>query len=60
MGDRIYGRYVRAHLPGGRTVPICLELANGGELGSTLEEGSKPGAPVASKVSGTAAVKRWR
>ena len=59
-GDRIYGRYVRAHLPGGRTVPICLELANVGELGSTLEEGSKPGAPVASKVSGTVAVERWR
>ncbi|ADO69780.1 serine/threonine protein kinase [Stigmatella aurantiaca] len=59
-GDRIYGRYVRAHLPGGRTVPICLELANQGELGSTLEEGSKPGAPVASKVSGTVAVERWR
>jgi serine/threonine-protein kinase len=59
-GDRIYGRYVRAHLPGGRTVPICLELANSGELGSPLEEGSKPGAPVAVKVSGTVAVKRWR
>jgi serine/threonine kinase PknH len=60
-GDRIYGRYLRAHLPGGRTVPICLELANPGEgLGSTLEEGSKPGAPVASKVSGTVAVQRWR
>ncbi|WP_225410284.1 serine/threonine protein kinase [Stigmatella hybrida] len=60
-GDRIYGRYVRAHLPGGRTVPICLELANPVEgLGSALEEGSKPGAPVASKVSGTVAVKRWR
>ena len=59
-GDRIYGRYVRAHLPGGRTVPICLELANSGELGTPLEEGSKPGAPVAVKVSGTAAVKRWR
>ncbi|WP_375758681.1 serine/threonine protein kinase [Corallococcus exercitus] len=59
-GDRIYGRYVRAHLPGGRTAPICLELANSGELGTPLEEGSKPGAPVAVKVSGTAAVKRWR
>jgi len=55
-----YRRYVRAHLPGGRTVPICLELANQRELGSTLEEGSKPGAPVASKVSGTVAVERWR
>src|SRR5207253_296257 len=24
-GDRIYGRYRRAHLPDGRTVPICVE-----------------------------------
>jgi len=59
-GDRIYGRYVRAHLPGGRTVPICLELANAGDLGSDLEKDSKPGAPVASKVSSTRAVERWR
>jgi serine/threonine-protein kinase len=59
-GDRIYGRYVRAHLPGGRTVPICLEQAKSGDLGSDKEEGSKPGAPVASKVSSTRAVERWR
>ena len=59
-GDRIYGRYVRAHLPGGRTVPICLELENTNDLGSDLEKGSKPGAPVASKVSSTRAVERWR
>jgi serine/threonine-protein kinase len=59
-GDRIYGRYVRAHLPGGRTVPICLELENEGDLGSPKREGSKPGAPVATKVSGTHAAERWR
>ncbi|KFE69234.1 serine/threonine protein kinase [Hyalangium minutum] len=59
-GDRIYGRYVRAHLPGGRTVPICLELENANDLGSEKREGSKPGAPVASKVSETQAVERWR
>ncbi|MFL5344106.1 MAG: serine/threonine protein kinase [Hyalangium sp.] len=60
-GDRIYGRYLRAHLPGGRTVPICLELENGGALGSPKREGSKPGAPVASKVSSTRIVdKQWR
>jgi serine/threonine protein kinase len=59
-GDRIYGRYVRAHLPGGRTVPICVELENGGQLGSPLSEGSKPGAPVASKVSNTHAAEQWR
>jgi hypothetical protein len=59
-GDRIYGRYVRAHLPGGRTVPICLELENADGLGSEKRKGSKPGAPVASKVSETRAVKQWR
>jgi serine/threonine-protein kinase len=59
-GDRIYGRYVRAHLPGGRTVPICLELANAGDLGSAKREGSKPGHTVGDKVSSTRAVERWR
>jgi len=60
-GDRIYGRYVRAHLPGGRTVPICLELDDGGgELGWPKEAGSKPGHVIASKVAGTRAMERWR
>jgi serine/threonine-protein kinase len=61
-GDKIYGRYVRAHLPGGRTVPICVELTDGSQdrLGSDLREGSKPGAPVASKVSSTWAAEQWR
>jgi serine/threonine protein kinase len=60
-GDRIYGRYLRAHLPGGRTVPICLELTDGSDrLGNDKREGSKPDAPVGSKVSSTRAVERWR
>jgi serine/threonine-protein kinase len=59
-GDRVYGRYLRAHLPGGRTVPICLELADAGDLGLPKREGSKPGAPVTSKVSDTRAAKQWR
>jgi serine/threonine kinase PknH len=59
-GDRIYGRYVRAHLPGGRTVPICLELTKGGDLGTAKREGSKPGAPVGPKVAQTFAADRWR
>jgi serine/threonine-protein kinase len=60
-GDRIYGRYVRAHLPGGRTVPICVELTEArGNLGNEKEEGSKPGAPVGHKVSVSWAVSRWR
>jgi serine/threonine-protein kinase len=60
-GERIYGRYFRAHLPGGRTVPICIELTDGGrELGIENEKGSKPGAPLADKVQATWAVSRWR
>ncbi|WP_224249097.1 serine/threonine protein kinase [Hyalangium gracile] len=59
-GDRIYGRYLRAHLSGGRTVPICVELTDGGDLGMDKREGSKPGAPVGSKVSSSHAVERWR
>jgi serine/threonine-protein kinase len=60
-GDRIYGRYVRAHLPGGRTVPICLELVEDSRnLGMPKQEGSKPGAPVGDKFSQTRAVDRWR
>ena len=59
-GDRIYGRYVRAHLPGGRTVPICLELVNAGDLGQPKREGSKPGHTLGDKVSNTHAAKQWR
>jgi len=60
-GDRIYGRYVRAHLPGGGTVPICLELTDGGGvLGNAKSEGSKPGHTVGDKASPTMAVRQWR
>ncbi|WP_224373198.1 serine/threonine protein kinase [Hyalangium versicolor] len=59
-GDRIYGRYRRAHLPGGRTVPICVELISGGNLGLDKQEGSKPGAAVGSKEVNGLAVERWR
>ena len=59
--DRIYGRYVRAHLPGGRVVPICVELGNDSdEPGIETEEGSKPGHVVATKVDNGLAVERWR
>jgi serine/threonine-protein kinase len=57
-GDRIYGRYRRAHLPGGRTVPICVELGNG-PVGMAKREGSKPGAAVGSKEANGLAVERW-
>jgi serine/threonine-protein kinase len=57
-GDRIYGRYRRAHLPGGRTVPICVELGNI-DVGLYLEEGSKPGHTVGPKEANGLAVERW-
>jgi serine/threonine protein kinase len=60
-GDRIYGRYVRAHLPGGRIVPICLEVVEDSfTVGMPKEEGSKPGALVAAKFSNSWVPKVWR
>jgi serine/threonine protein kinase len=60
-GDRIYGRYVRAHLPGGRVVPICIELGNDNDKpGIDKEEGSKPGHTVGPRAGSGLAVKRWR
>jgi hypothetical protein len=63
-GDRIYGRYVRARLPGGRVVPVCIELTEGGgrfaDFGLPKEEGSRPGHTVGPMVSGATVVDRWR
>ena len=58
-GDRIYGRYHRAHLPDGRTVPICLELHEGRHLGMIKSEWSKPGHTVGPKAGNGITVKRW-
>ncbi|WP_093518413.1 serine/threonine protein kinase [Stigmatella erecta] len=55
-GDKIVGRYFRARLPNGRTVPICVELRHGGMF---KEEGSKPGKAVGSKETDAVAVTRW-
>jgi serine/threonine-protein kinase len=59
-GDRIYGRYRRAHLPGGRTVPICVELGGVNYLGMDKRDGSKPDTAVGSKEANGLAVERWR
>jgi serine/threonine protein kinase len=60
-GDRIYGRYVRAHLAGGRVVPICVEIGNDfDQPGIEKEGGSKPGHTVGDKVANGLAVERWR
>ncbi|HYO64687.1 MAG TPA: serine/threonine-protein kinase [Archangium sp.] len=39
---RVYGRFTAAHLPGGETVPVCLELVPVGEKGrgTDVEAGS--------------------
>jgi serine/threonine-protein kinase len=60
-GERIYGRYVRAHLAGGRVVPICVELGNDfDEPGIDKREGSKPGHTVGPAAWQGIAVERWR
>ena len=60
-GERIYGRYRRAFLPDGRTVPICVELGNHhAVVGLDKYEGSKPGAAVYLKEANGLAVERWR
>jgi serine/threonine protein kinase len=59
-GDRVYGRYVRAHLANGSTVPICVELQSGRLLGLDKEAGSKPGHVFASKAATGLATDRWR
>jgi serine/threonine protein kinase len=58
-GDRIYGRYFRAHLKGGRTVPICLELRNGPTGLPKDECPSKPGYAPGTKDSQAVATDRW-
>jgi serine/threonine-protein kinase len=60
-GDRIYGRYVRAILPGGRTVPICTELVESeSEVGVPKQAGSKPGHAVGLQAAQTRNVSWWR
>lgn len=58
--DHIYGRYLRSHLSGGRTVPICLELTVGHGGLDSEKEGSKSGYIIGRKASETWAVEWWR
>jgi serine/threonine-protein kinase len=60
-GDQIYGRYYHAHLPNGRTVPICLEIADSStSVGTDKVEGSKPGHAVGRRVVNGWLPERWR
>lgn len=59
-GERIFGRYLWAHVPGKGKIPICLELGDTGTLGIEKEEGSKPGAVIAKKVKTAYPTREWR
>ena len=39
---RVYGRFTEALLPGGETVPVCLEWLSPNALGIEMEPGSTP------------------
>jgi serine/threonine-protein kinase len=59
-GDRLYGRYLWAHVPGKDKIPICLELGSFGEIGIQKEDGSKPGAFVVPREGPAFATREWR
>jgi len=54
----IYGRYTRAHLPDGSSVPVCVELRWGSSAGHPKEQ-AKPGHARATKSGGAKAVSEW-
>lgn len=57
----IYGRYTRAHLPDGSSVPVCVELRWGTSAGHIKAEtyGAKPGHALATKSAGAWATEKW-
>jgi serine/threonine-protein kinase len=60
-GDRIYGRYIRAHLPNGREVPICLEIEEtNDDTGVPKKAGSRPGHTIGPGTAEARAMERWR
>ena len=59
-GDRLYGRYLWAHVSGKGKIPICLELGSSGEIGIQKEDGSKPGAFVVPREGPGFATREWR
>jgi eukaryotic-like serine/threonine-protein kinase len=62
FGDtRVYGRFTEAHTPGGKTFPICLELAPsvGRERGVEMESNGRPGTAVIFPVQAVRAVRRF-
>jgi serine/threonine-protein kinase len=59
-GDRIYGRYFQAHVPGKGTLPVCVEIYSVPHLGIKKGEGSKPGAVVGPATWSAVATRRYR
>lgn len=59
-GDRIYGRYLWALVPGRGRIPVCLEIGDDQKVGMPKEEGSKPGAALGRKRWVLSPVLRWR
>ncbi|TQF08683.1 serine/threonine protein kinase, partial [Myxococcus llanfairpwllgwyngyllgogerychwyrndrobwllllantysiliogogogochensis] len=56
-GEFLVGRYTEAHLPDGRTVPVCIVLGKRGYV--EKEEESKPGAVVVGRSRTAYPVERW-
>ncbi|WP_233592063.1 serine/threonine-protein kinase [Corallococcus sp. AB011P] len=56
-GTFLLARYTEAHLPDGRTLPVCFAIGLDGPL--EVYEGSKPGAVLSSRVLVAYAVDRW-
>ncbi|WP_224368864.1 serine/threonine protein kinase [Hyalangium versicolor] len=59
-GDRIYGHYLWALIPGRGRIPVCLELGDYNSAGMDKEEGSKPGAVLGLKKAAVIPRDRWR
>jgi len=55
----IYGRYTRAHLPDGSSVPICVELRLGTSAGAPKAQDAKPGHAKATKSANAWATAKW-
>ncbi|HEX5754044.1 MAG TPA: serine/threonine-protein kinase [Archangium sp.] len=60
--ERVYGRFTKATLPGGETVPVCLQMMTIGvypPLGVALETGSTAARPIIHSSVSVQAVERF-
>lgn len=56
----VYGRFTRAHLPGGEIVPVCLEVVTSQGLGIAMEPGSTSEKARVSNIMSVEPVLRFR